>query len=167
MSQLALELKNVSVHFGGIKAVSELSFGLKQGEILALIGPNGAGKTTAFNAITGVYQPTFGEVQANGKTLVGKRPYQVTECGLARTFQNIRLFKECSVRENVLIAMDRSSTNAFIPEYCNALFRPARFWKAEAEKRDKVEDLLKIFDLHNISEDIEAKNLPYGVQRRL
>lgn len=167
MSAYPLELKNVSVHFGGIKAVSELSFFLKQGEILALIGPNGAGKTTAFNAITGVYQPTFGEVFADGKSLKGKRPYQVTELGLARTFQNIRLFKELSVRENVLIAIDRTSTKAFIPEYGKALFRPASFWKAEAEKRDQVEELLKIFDLHTISEDIEAKNLPYGVQRRL
>lgn len=163
----ALELKNVSMHFGGIKAVSELSFALGQGEILALIGPNGAGKTTAFNTVTGVYQPTLGQIFSYGRPLAGKKPYQVTEMGLARTFQNIRLFRELSVRENILIAIDRSSTNFFLKEYGLALLRPQAFWRAEAEKRARVDELLKIFELDTISDDTEAKNLPYGVQRRL
>lgn len=160
---VVLELDNVSVHFGGIKAVQEFSLKLYEGEILALIGPNGAGKTTAFNVITGVYQPTFGEARAFGKSLKGLRTHKITGLGLARTFQNIRLFKDLSVRDNILIALDRTTKNSTL----KSLLRLPAFFRDEDEKNAKVDELLKIFSLENTSEDTEARNLPYGVQRRL
>ena len=160
---VAVELENVSVHFGGIKAVQDLSLKLHQGEILALIGPNGAGKTTAFNVITGVYKPTFGEVKAFGEVVSGLKPNQITDRGLARTFQNIRLFKNLSVRDNLLIALDRTTDNSTL----KCLLRLPSFFRDEAEKNAKVDELVEIFGLSKISEDTEARNLPYGVQRRL
>jgi branched-chain amino acid transport system ATP-binding protein len=158
-----LELVNVSVHFGGIKAVQDLSLTLHEGEILALIGPNGAGKTTAFNVITGVYQPTFGEVKAFGESLKGLLPHQITARGLARTFQNIRLFKDLSVRDNILIALDRTTKNST----WKSLLRPPSFFRDESEKNKKVDELLEIFSLQDLDDETEARNLPYGVQRRL
>ncbi len=159
-----LELQNVSVHFGGIKAVQEVSLSLNQGEILALIGPNGAGKTTAFNVITGVYQPTFGDVKAFGESLVGLRPHQITAKGLARTFQNIRLFKELNVRDNILIALDRTSKIST----WQSILRTPHFLRDQQHKKEKVDELLEIFGLTAVAnEGAEAKNLPYGVQRRL
>lgn len=159
-----LELENVSVHFGGIKAVQELSLSLHQGEILALIGPNGAGKTTAFNVITGVYQPTFGTVKAFGENLADLRPYEITAKGLARTFQNIRLFKELNVRDNILIALDRTTK---MSTWASVLRTPA-FYADQKMKNGRVDELLEIFGLTAVAEDgKEAKNLPYGVQRRL
>jgi branched-chain amino acid transport system ATP-binding protein len=158
-----LELDNVSVHFGGIKAVCELSLKLHEGEILALIGPNGAGKTTAFNVITGVYQPTFGECRAFGKSIANMPTHKITDLGLARTFQNIRLFKDLSVRDNILIALDRTTKNSTF----QSLFRTPGFFRNEDEKQKQVDELLQIFGLESISEDTDARNLPYGVQRRL
>jgi branched-chain amino acid transport system ATP-binding protein len=158
-----LQLENVGVHFGGIKAVQDLSLTLHEGEILALIGPNGAGKTTAFNVITGVYQPTVGTVRAYGKNTAGLKSHKITALGLARTFQNIRLFKELSVRDNILIAFDRTAPRSLF----QALLRFPGFFRAEAKKQKQVDELLKIFGLETISEDTEARNLPYGVQRRL
>ena len=110
--RIVLELDDVSVHFGGIKAVQNLSLSLYEGEILALIGPNGAGKTTAFNVITGVYEATHGKAKAFGQDLKGLQVHEVTNLGLARTFQNIRLFKELSVRDNILVALDRTTQNS-------------------------------------------------------
>ena len=158
-----LVLDDVSVHFGGIKAVQNLSLKLYEGEILALIGPNGAGKTTAFNVITGVYDATMGKVTAFGTDLAGKQIHQVTDLGLARTFQNIRLFKELSVRENILIALDRTTQNSTF----KSLFRTPAFFRAEDEKNAHVDELLKILKLDGIPEGTLARNLPYGVQRRL
>ncbi len=158
-----LILDDVSVHFGGIKAVQNLSLKLYEGEILALIGPNGAGKTTAFNVITGVYDATLGKVTAFGEDLSGLQIHQVTNLGLARTFQNIRLFKELSVRENILIALDRTTKNSTF----QSLFRTPKFHKNEDEKNAKVDELLKILKLDTIEEGTIARNLPYGVQRRL
>jgi branched-chain amino acid transport system ATP-binding protein len=159
-----LELKAVDVFFGGIKAVQGVDLHLFQGEILALIGPNGAGKTTAFNVITGVYKPTNGSVLAYGKPIHGLRPHQVTARGLARTFQNIRLFKDLSVVDNLLIAMDRTDSGGLF----NSLLRPASFFAREDRKRSKVQELLEIFQLEAVAkEGIAARNLPYGVQRRL
>lgn len=160
---VVLELENVSVHFGGIKAVQDLSLRLHQGEILALIGPNGAGKTTAFNVITGVYQPTLGEVRANGEPLTGLKPNQITARGLARTFQNIRLFKDLTVRDNILIALDRTTKNTTL----SCVLRTPGFYANEDKKHAQVNELLKIFQLEHIEEGTEAKNLPYGMQRRL
>jgi branched-chain amino acid transport system ATP-binding protein len=158
-----LEVDKVSVHFGGIKAVQELSLQLFEGEILALIGPNGAGKTTAFNVITGVYQPTFGQVRAFGQSLSGLHPHQVTGLGLARTFQNIRLFKDLSVRENILIALDRTTQNSTF----RSIFRTPAFYAAEDEKEKLVAELLQIFQLEKVADGTESRCLPYGVQRRL
>lgn len=160
---VVLELNDVSVHFGGIKAVQNLTLQLHEGEILALIGPNGAGKTTAFNVITGVYQPTFGTVQAFGKSTVGLKPHQITDRGLARTFQNIRLFKDLSVRDNILIALDRTNRGTT----WQSIFRTPGFFRDKDKKESTVNELLEIFQLGSISEDTEARNLPYGVQRRL
>jgi branched-chain amino acid transport system ATP-binding protein len=163
MAKVVLALDKVCVHFGGIKAVQDLTLELHEGEILALIGPNGAGKTTAFNVVTGVYQPTFGEVRAFGEKLVGLKCHEITGRGLARTFQNIRLFKNLSVRENILIALDRTTGNSTF----KCLFRTPAFFRDEEDKQARVEELLRIFGLQDISEDTEARNLPYGVQRRL
>jgi branched-chain amino acid transport system ATP-binding protein len=143
--------------------VCELSLKLHEGEILALIGPNGAGKTTAFNVITGVYQPTFGECRAFGRSIKGMPTHKITDLGLARTFQNIRLFKDLSVRDNILIALDRTTKNSTF----QSLFRTPGFFKNEDEKQRQVDELLQIFGLESISEDTDARNLPYGVQRRL
>jgi len=158
-----LELDNVSVHFGGIKAVQSLSLQLFEGEIFALIGPNGAGKTTAFNVITGVYQATLGTARACGKDLRGLRVHQVTELGLARTFQNIRLFKELSVRDNVLVALDRTRKASTL----RSLFRPPVFFRDEAAKNAQVDELFQILQLDRIDGATLARNLPYGLQRRL
>src|SRR4051812_3950996 len=105
MSEVALSARSLTMQFGGLKAVSELSLEIKKGQIFGLIGPNGAGKTTAFNMLTGVYRPTLGSVAAFGQELVGLKPFEITAFGLARTFQNIRLFKDLSVLENILVAM--------------------------------------------------------------
>jgi branched-chain amino acid transport system ATP-binding protein len=160
---VVLELNDISVHFGGIKAVQNVSLKLFEGEILALIGPNGAGKTTVFNVITGVYQPTLGHVTAFDKPTAKMRTHKITALGLARTFQNIRLFKDLSIRDNLLIAMDRTTKNSTF----SSLFRTPKFFRNEDEKNAKVDELLKIFSLEGVSEDTEARNLPYGVQRRL
>lgn len=158
-----LELENVSVHFGGIKAVQDLNLHLHEGEILALIGPNGAGKTTAFNVITGVYQPTIGCVKAYGEDLKGLKPSEVTDRGLARTFQNIRLFKDLSVRDNILIAIDHKSRISSL----TSLLKTPKFFASEKAKNAQVDELLDFLDLKGREEITEAKNLPYGVQRRL
>lgn len=158
-----LELKNCSVQFGGIKAVTDLSLCLKEGEILALIGPNGAGKTTAFNVITGVYQATSGEAYCTGTRTCGMKPSEITGLGVARTFQNIRLFKDLNVRDNILIAMDRTTENSL----CGSLLRTPKMLAAEHGKNQRVNELLKILELENVPGDVETKNLPYGVQRRL
>jgi branched-chain amino acid transport system ATP-binding protein len=158
-----LQLKNVSMHFGGIKAVTDLELTLHEGEILALIGPNGAGKTTAFNTMTGVYVPTQGDVLVNGASVKGLKPFQITAKGLARTFQNIRLFKELTIEENILIALDRRYPRSLIA----AWLRPKKYKAQEVEKKAMVDELLKIFSLTNLPKDTAAKNLPYGVQRRL
>lgn len=161
--EVLLELNDVSVHFGGIKAVQNLNLRLHKGEILALIGPNGAGKTTAFNVITGVYQPTFGTVRAFGESIVGLKPHQITDRGLARTFQNIRLFKDLSVRDNILIALDRKNRGNTL----TSILRTPAYYRDRDDKYAQVDELLQIFGLQNLAEDTEARNLPYGVQRRL
>ena len=163
MSTSVLSLENVSVHFGGIKAVQELSLTITEGQIFALIGPNGAGKTTAFNVITGVYQPTLGAVKVFGKDIKGLKPHQITALGMARTFQNIRLFKDLSVEENILIAMDRTAPVRTLP----SLLRLPSYYSAESEKRERLKELLQILRLDTVAKESEAKNLPYGVQRRL
>ena len=160
MTLLAVE--NLSKSFGGLMAVNEVSFDVEEGSIVGLIGPNGAGKTTVFNMLTGVYKPTEGSVILEGHVLNGKKTHQFVAAGIARTFQNIRLFKQMTVLENVLAAFTKDiKYNMF-----DSLFRTPRFWKTEKELKEKAMDLLSIFHLEDKADYIAA-NLPYGQQRKL
>ena len=155
----AIKLSKV---FGGLKAVSNFEVTIKKGELIGLIGPNGAGKTTAFNLLTGVYEPTTGEIEFDGKSMLGLKPYQITQHGLARTFQNIRLFAELTVLDNVKIAYHFHVKYGIL----ESVLRMGRYHKEEAEIEKKAIALLKIFKLDHKKDEI-AKNLPYGEQRRL
>ena len=157
-----LKVDNVSMVFGGLRAVSNLSMHIDKGELIGLIGPNGAGKTTAFNMITGVYTPTEGKVYFNGQQSSGKKSYQVTQMGMARTFQNIRLFSELSVIDNVKIAYNMHVTY----NLADAIVRDGKYLSEEEYITQKALDLLKIFHLEEEAHEV-AKNLPYGKQRRL
>lgn len=157
-----LKVDNVSMVFGGLRAVSNLSMHIDEGELIGLIGPNGAGKTTAFNMITGVYTPTEGKVYFNGQQSSGKKSYQVTQMGMARTFQNIRLFSELSVIDNVKIAYNMHVTY----NLADAIVRDGKYLSEEEYITQKALDLLKIFHLKEEAHEV-AKNLPYGKQRRL
>lgn len=157
-----LKVDNVSMVFGGLRAVSNLSMHIDEGELIGLIGPNGAGKTTAFNMITGVYTPTEGKVYFNGQQSSGKKSYQVTQMGMARTFQNIRLFSELSVIDNVKIAYNMHVTY----NLADAIVRDGKYLSEEEYIIQKALDLLKIFHLEEEAHEV-AKNLPYGKQRRL
>src|SRR5207253_961723 len=157
-----LEVKDVTIRFGGLTAVSEFTLSMDTHELVGLIGPNGAGKTTIFNMLTGVYRPNEGEMFVNGQSIVGKKPYEITAHGVARTFQNIRLFKELSVLDNVKIGghihYKYSGTSAVL--------HTNRFAEAEDVAEQDAEKLLEIFGLARRANDY-AKNLPYGDQRRL
>ena len=157
-----LKVDNVSMIFGGLRAVSNLSMYINKGELIGLIGPNGAGKTTAFNMITGVYTPSEGDVYFNGVKSSGKKSYQVTQLGMARTFQNIRLFSELSVIDNVKIAYNMHVTCNLV----DAIIRDKKYLNEEDFITQKAMDLLKIFHLEGEANEV-AKNLPYGKQRRL
>lgn len=157
-----LKVDNVSMVFGGLRAVSNLSMHIDEGELIGLIGPNGAGKTTAFNMITGVYTPTEGKVYFNGQQSSGKKSYQVTQMGMARTFQNIRLFSELSVIDNVKIAYNMHVTY----NLADAIIRDGKYLSEEEFITQKALALLKIFHLEEEAHEV-AKNLPYGKQRRL
>ena len=157
-----LKVDNVSMIFGGLRAVSNLSMYINKGELIGLIGPNGAGKTTAFNMITGVYTPSEGDVYFNGVKSSGKKSYQVTQLGMARTFQNIRLFSELSVIDNVKIAYNMHVTYNLV----DAIIRDKKYLNEEDFITQKAMDLLKIFHLEGEANEV-AKNLPYGKQRSL
>lgn len=157
-----LRTEDVSEVFGGLKAVADFNIRINKGELIGLIGPNGAGKTTAFNLITGVYQPTTGEITFDGKSIVGLKPYQITQRGIARTFQNIRLFSELSVLDNVKIAYHCHVKYGLL----ESVFRIGRYFKEEKEIEEESLKLLKIFKLEDKAYET-AKNLPYGAQRRL
>ena len=157
-----LKVNDVSMIFGGLRAVSNLKMHIDEGELIGLIGPNGAGKTTAFNVITGVYTPTEGEIYFNGQKSSGKKSYQVTQMGMARTFQNIRLFSELSVIDNVKIAYNMHVSYGLVA----SILRTKQYLEEEAKITAKAYELLKIFHLENKAEEM-AKNLPYGEQRRL
>lgn len=184
MAKNVLRLENVTMQFGGVIAVNNLSMEINEGEIVALIGPNGAGKTTAFNTITGVYEPTNGAIYFNDRLLISNHPQgkmrklyagengdmypnvishtpdYITSLGIARTFQNIRLFKSMTVFENVLTAMHlRKTSNLF-----SAAFRINH--KEEAQMRQQTEDLLKLVELYDVRDEL-ATSLPYGKQRKL
>jgi branched-chain amino acid transport system ATP-binding protein len=157
-----LHAKNVTIRFGGLTAVSEFNLELRPHELVGLIGPNGAGKTTIFNMLTGVYKPTEGEILLGGVSTHGMKPYQITSLGVARTFQNIRLFKDLTVLDNVKIGghihYKYSGTSAVL--------HTNRFHAAEEEAEEQAMKLLDIFGLRTRA-DYRAKNLPYGDQRRL
>ena len=157
-----LKAENVSEVFGGLKAVSDFDFHINPGELVGLIGPNGAGKTTAFNLFTGVYQPTTGTIMFDGKSIVGLKPYEITQRGIARTFQNIRLFSELTVLENVKIAFHFHVKYGLL----ESVFRIGRYFREEEQIEAESMKLLKIFHLEDKADEV-AKNLPYGAQRRL
>jgi len=157
-----LQLDKTTIRFGGLTAVSELDLQIGQNELVGLIGPNGAGKTTVFNLITGVYQPTAGEIFFCGKSLVGRKPHQITVRGVARTFQNIRLFSSLSVFDNVRTVFHLHLRG----DIRHALWRGRGFWGEEKQIESQVLELLEIFHLRQFRDD-GAKNLSYGDQRRL
>ena len=157
-----LKAENVSEVFGGLKAVDDFNIYINKGELIGLIGPNGAGKTTAFNLITGVYKPTTGEITFDGQSIIGLKPYQITQRGITRTFQNIRLFSELSVLDNVKIAYHCHVKYGLL----ESVLRIGRYFSEEAEIEEESLKLLKIFKLDEHAYEV-AKNLPYGAQRRL
>jgi branched-chain amino acid transport system ATP-binding protein len=157
-----LKVENAGIQFGGLKAVSDVNIELKQGELVGLIGPNGAGKTTFFNLLTGVYIPTEGTISLDGDKLNGHAPYQITKKGISRTFQNIRLFKELSVLDNVKVAYHSLAKHSMF----SSIFRLPTHFSGEKEMEEKAIEFLKIFKLENFMHE-KAKNLPYGQQRRL
>jgi branched-chain amino acid transport system ATP-binding protein len=157
-----MELRHLTVRFGGVVAISELDLHVNEGEIFALIGPNGAGKTTAFNVLTGVYQPTEGEARFAGVSLAGRRPHQITRLGLARTFQNIRLFANMTALDNVMVGTDARHRTS-VPGAMLGLPRH----RAEQREGERVaRDLLGFVGIPNVVNEV-AKNLAYGDQRRL
>ena len=157
-----LEIKNITVKFGGLTALSDLSFSLGSGEIVGLIGPNGAGKTTVFNVLTGVYRASQGNVTFNGTSLLGKRPHQIFSEGIARTFQNIRLFSNMTAIENAMVARHCRSKQGVV----GAIFRSRSQKREESDIRQRAGEAL---DFMGVTEygDTVAQNLPYGLQRRL
>ena len=157
-----LEVNNVSKVFGGLSAVTNLKMNIEAGELIGLIGPNGAGKTTIFNLFTGVYPTTSGEIIFDGHKLAGKKPSAINRLGMARTFQNIRLFSDLSVLDNVRVAYHSHVKYSL----ASAILRSGGFYREEDEMAEKAERLLKIFNLDHKKDEI-AKNLPYGEQRRL
>ena len=159
---VVLRTNKVTIRFGGLTAVKELDMAVALGEIYGLIGPNGAGKTTIFNLLTGVYEPTSGEIYFEEHRIDGKRPYQISRCGVSRTFQNIRLFPGMSVLENVMTACHiHARQNLF-----DAVVRSPRFQRDEREHREFSLQLLEIFELANLRDE-GGTSLPYGKQRRL
>jgi branched-chain amino acid transport system ATP-binding protein len=164
-TEMVLHADALTMQFGGLKAVSEVSLEIPEGTIYGLIGPNGAGKTTLFNMLTGVYRPTAGKVRAFGKDLTGRKPYEITRSGLARTFQNIRLFKELTVLDNIMVAMDNDPARKHYGIF-PSIFRTHGAVSTEAAQEERARELLNVLRLtHRLYS--QAKNLPYGEQRRL
>lgn len=164
MAEYMLETKNLGISFGGLKAVSELNLKVKKNELYGLVGPNGAGKTTVFNIITGVYKPTMGTFYLNGEELKGKKEEAINHKGIARTFQNIRLFNNMSVVRNVMVGLHNQ------PEFkCNpfaSMFRLPKHFSSEKAMEEKATEILRIFNLEEERNNL-ACNLPYGKQRKL
>ena len=157
-----LELKDVTKKFGGMTAVDGVNLKVEENQICALIGPNGAGKTTVFNMITGAYQVTSGDVIFNGESICGKKPHQIVEKGIARTFQNIRLFKSATVLDNVMTGFHcKTKTGMF-----NVIFNYRKCMQEEAECREKALEILRFLGLEDVK-NLEARNIPYGHQRLL
>ena len=162
MSNVVLKCENLGIVFGGLAAVNDFDIEVHEREIAGLIGPNGAGKTTVFNLLTKVYEPTSGEIFLNGESTAKKTTVQLSKAGIARTFQNIRLFNKLTVAENVMTAMNQSMKYSLL----EAVLRLPRYWKEEKAAREKALELLSIFDMQGMA-DVRAGSLPYGAQRRL
>ena len=157
-----LEIKNVTMRFGGLTSVDCFNAVVQPNELVGIIGPNGAGKTTVFNMITGVYDPSEGDILLNGKSIVEFKPYEVSNMGISRTFQNIRLFKSMSVKDNVRVSFVKNLDHG----YFATLVRAGKFTKEEKDIDDKIEEYLEIFDLQDVKNEL-AVSLPYGDQRKL
>ena len=157
-----LDVKNLGISFGGLRAVDKFEIKIEKGQLYGLIGPNGAGKTTVFNLLTGVYKPDDGKIELDGKNITGSRTIDINKAGIARTFQNIRLFKELSVLDNVKVGLH----NQYHYSTIEGILRLPRYFKVEKEMNEKAMELLKVFDLDKEA-DFLASNLPYGKQRKL
>lgn len=157
-----LEVKNLGIQFGGLRAVDEFNLEIEKGALYGLIGPNGAGKTTVFNMLTGVYKPTDGDILLDGKSIVGKSQIEINKMGVARTFQNIRLFRQMSVLDNVKVGLHNQIKYSTV----SGIFKLPSYFKKEKEMNEKAMSLLEVFDLQGEA-DYLASNLPYGKQRKL
>lgn len=162
MSEKVLELRNLTMQFGGVKALDDVSIHVNKGEICALIGPNGAGKTTVFNVVTGVYAATSGDIVFNGSSILGKKRHLITKLGLARTFQNVRLFGDMTALENVITATDVHKKSGLV----GGLFGTPRSRREERESKARAHELLAFLGIDHRADQL-GKNLPYGDQRRL
>ena len=158
----SLEIKNVTKTFGGVTAVNDVSFSVKPKQIFGIIGPNGAGKTTLFNMITGVYPPTMGEILLDGDSVVGKTTYQIAHSGVARTFQNIRLFSELSVYDNMITSCQKHITYNML----DGMLKTPKYRQQERKMAELAEETLKAVGIWELRDQISS-NLPYGQQRRL
>ena len=157
-----LEIKNLGISFGGLRAVDDFSVTIEKGQLYGLIGPNGAGKTTIFNLLTGVYKPNMGTIQLDGMNITGKKTMEINRAGVATTFQNIRLFKELTVLDNVKAGLHNQYSYSTVA----GILRLPRYFKVEKTMDEKAVELLKVFDLDK-EKDYLASNLPYGKQRKL
>ena len=162
MSENVLKINHLTMQFGGVVAVNDLSMEINRGEIVALIGPNGAGKTTVFNLLTKVYHPTSGTIMVNGKDTAGMNTVQANKLGIARTFQNIRLFGNMTVEDNVRIGLHNQIPYGMF----SGILRLPRFWKQEKRQHERALELLSIFEMQDMA-SAKAGSLPYGAQRRL
>ena len=160
--EIVLKTDHLCIQFGGLKAVDDVNLEIRKGELYGLIGPNGAGKTTVFNLLTGVYKPTSGRFYLCGDELTGKSPIEINKRGIARTFQNIRLFNKLTVLENVMVGL----SNQIECSVVESIFRLPRHKKSEREFESRAHELLKVFGLDEYA-DLLASNLPYGKQRKL
>lgn len=157
-----LEVNNLAISFGGLRAVDGFNIKIEQGQLYGLIGPNGAGKTTIFNLLTGVYRPSEGKIFLDGENITGKKTIDISKAGIARTFQNIRLFKKLSVIDNVKVGLH----NRFGYSTLCGIFRLPKYRKVEAQMNEEAMELLKVFELEDYADTL-AENLPYGQQRKL
>ena len=164
MAEYMLETQNLGIQFGGLKAVQDVNLKIKKNELYGLVGPNGAGKTTVFNMLTGVYQPTTGTFFLDGEELKGKKEEAINRKGIARTFQNIRLFNNMSVIRNVLVGLHNQPEYKYTP--VSAMLRTPAFYENEKKMRERAKEILRIFDLEEERNNL-ACNLPYGKQRKL
>ena len=162
MADTLLQVTNLGISFGGLRAVDNFNMTIKKGALYGLIGPNGAGKTTVFNMLTGVYKPTDGEILLDGQNITGKNTIEINKAGIARTFQNIRLFSDMSVIDNVKVGLH----NQIKYSAASGIFRLPGFFKGEREMNKRAMELLKVFSLEKEAKYL-ASNLPYGKQRKL